>query len=45
MSTHNVLQGVIMTSLSGTCPSSQELKKVIIEIYCIKKCLLDLDPI
>ncbi len=26
-------------------PSSQELKKVIIKIYCIKKCLLDLDPI
>ncbi len=27
---------------SGT---SQELKKVLIKIYCIKKCLLDLDPI
>ncbi len=26
-------------------PTSQELKKVIIRIYCIKKCLLDLDPI
>jgi hypothetical protein len=25
--------------------TSQELKKVLIEIYCIKKCLLDLDPI
>ena len=25
--------------------TSQELKKVIIGIYCIKKCLLDLDPI
>ncbi len=26
-------------------PTSQELKKVIIKIYCIKKCLLDLNPI
>jgi hypothetical protein len=25
--------------------TSQELKKVIIKIYCIEKCLLDLDPI
>jgi hypothetical protein len=25
--------------------TSQELKKVIIRIYCIEKCLLDLDPI
>ncbi len=25
--------------------TSQELKKVLIKIYCIKKCLLDLDPI
>ncbi len=33
--------------LSSNLPpaASQELKKVIIEIYCIKKCLLDLDPI
>ncbi len=28
-----------------TVDTSQELKKVIIEIYCIKKYLLDLDPI
>jgi hypothetical protein len=26
-------------------PPSQELKKVLIKIHCIKKCLLDLDPI
>jgi hypothetical protein len=25
--------------------ASQEQKKVLIEIYCIEKCLLDLDPI
>ncbi len=25
--------------------TSQELKKVLIKIYCIEKCLLDLDPI
>jgi hypothetical protein len=28
-----------------TSPTSQELKKVIIKIDCIKKYLLDLDPI
>jgi hypothetical protein len=31
--------------LWGAETSSQELKKVLIKIYCIKKCLLDLDPI
>jgi hypothetical protein len=25
--------------------SHKKLQKVLIEIYCIKKCLLDLDPI
>jgi hypothetical protein len=25
--------------------TSQELKNVLIKFYCIKKCLLDLDPI
>jgi hypothetical protein len=32
-------------TLTEDWTASQELKKVIIEIYCIKKCLLDLDPI
>ncbi len=29
----------------STEPPSQELKKDLIEIYCIKKCLLDLYPV
>ncbi len=33
------------SSTTSSCHTSQEQKKVIIEMYCIKKCLLDLDPI
>jgi hypothetical protein len=31
--------------ITNPIASSQELKKDLIKIYCIDKCLLDLDPI
>jgi hypothetical protein len=36
---------LIENTNSNKWTPSQELKKVIVEIYCIEKCLLDLDPI
>ncbi len=38
-------ESVSQQDFYGNQGTSQELKKVIIEIYGIKKCLLDLDPI
>jgi hypothetical protein len=34
----------LVQMIEWICVASQE-KKVLIEIYCIEKCLLDLDPI
>jgi hypothetical protein len=38
-------QHIISKVTNTKVKSSQELKNVLIKIYCIKKCLLDLDPV
>ncbi len=46
LSTQSIIPFIPRALGGGHGPAtSQELKKVLIKIYCIKKCLLDLDPI